>query len=275
MKHRTSIEFPPDVWKQLCNHVPDRKKSSFITEAIKEKLSRESTKALILCGGEGTRMRPLTLSTPKPMLPLGYRPLLEHTIRYFKDQGIYNFVLAIGYLGEQIIKYFNDGSNIGVKIDYSTEHKPVGTAGAIKNAEKFINSTFFALNGDVIFRNLKMKEVLQFHKENNALATIVVTKVKATKGFGLVKSDSDGKVMDFLEKPKYPSSGWINAGMYVLEPAIFNHIKHDDKVSIENEVFPKIVEEGRMFAYKHEGYWNDIGLPEDYERVCKDFFTKR
>jgi mannose-1-phosphate guanylyltransferase len=271
MKHRTTIEFPPDLWEKLCNHVPERKKSNFIIEAIKEKLAKESMKAIILCGGEGTRLRPLTLSTPKPMLPLGYRPLLEHSILYFNNLGINNFILAIGYLGEHIIKYFNDGSSLGVNIEYSTEHKALGTGGAIKNAEKFINSTFLVINGDVVFRDLNLREALQFHKENNALATIVVTKVNDAKRFGLVEIGKNGKIISFIEKPKYSTSGYINAGLYILEPKIFDYIKSGEKVSIENDVFPVLVEEGKLFAYKHNGYWIDIGLPEDYERAQADF----
>ncbi|HLC59309.1 MAG TPA: nucleotidyltransferase family protein [archaeon] len=275
MKHRTSIEFTPELWRQLCNTVPDRKKSNFITEAIKDKLARESTKAVILCGGEGTRMRPLTLSTPKPMLPLGYRPMIEHTMTYFKNQGIYNFVLAIGYLGEHIIKYFNDGSAHGMNVEYSTEHKALGTAGAVKNAEKFLHSPFLVVNGDVIFRTLNVKEALQFHKESNALVTIVTNKVNDAKRFGLVESDSTGKVTGFVEKPKYATSGWINAGLYIIEPDVLEMIKSGDKVSMEAEIFPKLVEQGKLFDYKYNGYWMDIGMPEDYEKAQRDFFTKK
>ncbi len=274
MKHRTSIEFPADLWKQLSSTIPERKKSTFIIEAIKDKLRKESKKVLILCGGEGTMMRPLTLSTPKPMLPMGYKPMLEHTISYFKDQGLDSFVLAIGYLGEQIIKYFGDGSAFGVNIEYSPEHKALGTAGAIKNAEKFMNSTFVMMFGDTIFRDLSISEVLQFHREKKSLATLVTTKVGNVKRFGVVESDKEGKVTGFLEKPKYSNAGWINAGMYVFEPQIFDYMKPGDKTSMESDVFPRLVEEGKLFAYKYGGYWADIGMPEDYEKAVKDFFAK-
>jgi NDP-sugar pyrophosphorylase family protein len=242
---------------------------------VREKLARESIKAIIQCGGEGTRMRPLTLTIPKPMLPLGYKPFLEHTINYFKGQGIYNFILTISYLGEQIIKYFEDGSRLGVKIEYSIEKEALGTGGAIKNAEKKINSTFATINGDVLFGNFQFRDILKFHKEKRAIVTIALAKVDDARRFGLVERDEVGKVINFIEKPKYSVSGWVNAGLYVLEPKIFEYIKPRKFVSLEKDVFPVLVEEGKMYAFPHFGYWIDIGVPSDYEKACKDFFTDK
>ncbi|TAL47030.1 nucleotidyltransferase family protein [archaeon] len=272
-KHRTSIEFPPELWKQLSSKVPDRKKGPFIIEAVKEKLSRESMKAIILCGGQGTQMRPLTLSSPKGMLPIGYKPLLEHTVAMLKEQGIYNLIFAVGYLGEQIIKYFNDGSNFGTKINYLTEKEPLGTGGAVKQTENMISSTFIVVNGDIIFSKLDLKELLQFHKDKQALCTVVLTKVSDARPFGLVETDADGKIKAFTEKPKFSSAGWVNAGIYVLEPEIFQMIKPNKHVSLEADIFPSVVENGKLFAFKHSGYWTDVGKPNDYERVLKDFFA--
>jgi mannose-1-phosphate guanylyltransferase len=271
-KHRTSLEFPLHLWRRLCSLVPARKRSNFIIQALREKLWREALKVFILCGGEGTRMRPLTLTIPKPMLPVGYKPLLHRTIEWLKAQGFYNFVLGIGYLGEHIIKYFGDGSRFGVEIKYSSEEHALGTGGALKHAENLLGSTFIMLNGDVVFSGLDVNEVLRFHRRNRAQATMVLTRVTDARRFGLVKTNEDGRVVEFEEKPKSVRSGWINAGLYVLENSVFKLIPPHRTISLEERIFPILVEEGRFFAYKHKGYWADLGIPSDYEKVCRDFF---
>ena len=274
LKHRTSIEFPPELWKELSAKVPERKKGSYIIDAIKEKLSKEATKVVILCGGEGTRMRPLTLSLPKPMLPLGYKPILEHSIQFYKDQGFTNFIQPIGYMGEQIVKYFGNGSSLGVKIEYVSEDKPLGTGGALKNAESLVNSTFICTYGDVLFDELNLKEVLQFHKEKRALGTIVLWNAIVVRRFGLVETDGDGRIIDFTEKPKYMTSGFINAGLCIFEPDIFRHIPKNKTVSLENEILPQLVGNYNLFGFKYNGYWTDVGVPEDYGKVAQRFLAK-
>ena len=274
-KHRTSIEFPPELWKELSAKVPERKKGNFIIESVKEKLSREATKVIVLCGGEGTRMRPLTLSIPKPMLPIGYRPMLEHTLQLYHDQGFHNFVLSVGYMGEHIVKYFGNGSALGINIDYVSEKHPLGTGGSLKNSEDLVNSTFFCTYGDVLFGSLNLKEIMQFHKEKQALGTIVLWKAKDARRFGLVETDGDGRIADFTEKPKYMTSGLINAGLYVFEPEIFKFIPKNKTISLENDVLTELVKKERLYGFVYNGYWADIGVPEDYERVAQDFLGKK
>ncbi len=272
-KHRTSIEFPPELWKELSAKVPDRKKGAFITDAVKEKLSREATKVIILCGGEGARMRPLTLSIPKPMLPIGYKPVLEHVLSLYRNQGFNNFILSIGYLAEHIVKYFANGSHFDINIDYVAEKGPLGTGGALKNAETMVNSTFICTYGDVLFGSIKLKEVLQFHRERKALGTLVLWKAEDARRFGLVEMDEDNKIIDFTEKPKYLTSGLINAGMCVFEPEIFKFIPKNRAVSLENDVLTNLVKKENLYGYVHNGYWADIGVPKDYEKVSQDFLT--
>jgi mannose-1-phosphate guanylyltransferase len=252
--------------------VPGRKKSRYIIQAVREKLRSESIRALILCGGKGARMRPLTLSIPKPMLPIGYRPILEHTMNCLKSQGIYDFVLAIGYLGEQIVKYFGDGSKFGINITYCAEERALGTGGAIKNAENLLSSTFITLNGDVVFGGLQIKDVLDYHRRMRATATLVLSHVADARRFGLVETDEEGRVTAFIEKPVRQTPGWINAGLYVFSPRIFRHIPAHRPISLEKKVFPGLVKQGDIFAYRHQGYWADLGEPRDYEKVCQDFF---
>jgi len=272
-KHRTSIEFPIDLWEELKSRVPPRKRTAFIIEAIKERLLKESMKCIILCGGPGVGMGPLTKSIPKPMMPVGYKPIVEHIILRLRKQGIYHFILAIGHLGEHLIRYFGDGSSLGVKIEYSIEKAPLGTAGAIKGAEKKVNGAFLVVNGDILFNDdLDINKLISFHKRKRALATMVLAKVEDASRFGLVSIDNDGRVIAFREKPRQAVPGLVNAGVYVFEPEIFEHIPACGPSSLEEEVFPLLADKGKLYAYVYKGYWVDIGAPKDYERACRDFF---
>ncbi|MCS7125955.1 MAG: nucleotidyltransferase family protein [Aigarchaeota archaeon] len=272
-KHRTSIEFPIDLWEALKKYIPARKRSSFIIEAVRERLMRESLKCLILCGGRGTGLTPLTLSIPKSMMPVGYKPIIEHIITYMKTQGIYNFILAIGYLGEHLIKYFGDGRSLNITIDYSVEKIPLGTAGAVKNAEKKLNNTFLTVNGDIIFKELDVSHLIRYHREKNGIATIVLTRVEDARRFGLVSVDDEGRVLAFREKPRQQVPGLVNAGIYVFEPSIFDYIPSDRPSSLEEDVFPELADQNKLYAYLHNGYWIDVGDKLDYEKVCRDFFN--
>ncbi len=275
VKHRTSIEFPPELWSRLCKGIPDRKKGKFIIDAVKEKLAKESLWVIILSGGAGTRMVPLTLNTSKAMLPIGYKPILQHSIEYLRGYGIYNFIISIGPFGEQIIKYFGDGSNIGVNIKYLSEKNPLGTGGAIKNAENLLNSTFIAMFGDVIFGSLDMKSVLKFHEEKGGLATIVLSETNDARGLGLAETDETDRIIGFEEKPKHAVKGWVNTGLFVFEPEIFKFLKSNKPISLEDDILPKLISKEKIFGYKYYGYWADIGKPEDYQKVCRDFFEDK
>ncbi|MCX8187028.1 MAG: nucleotidyltransferase family protein [Nitrososphaeria archaeon] len=272
-KHRTSIEFPIDLWEELERRIPSRKRTAFIVDAIREKLIRESMRCIILCGGPGIGMGPLTASIPKPMMPVGYKPILEHIILKLKKQGIYNFILAVSHLGEPIIKYFGDGSSLGVKIDYSVEKVQLGTAGAVKNAEKKLNETFLALYGDILFTELDAHSLIKYHRDKGGVATMVLARVDDASRFGLVSIDEAGKVIAFREKPRTPVPGLVNAGIYVFEPSIFDYIPQKTPVSFEEDVFPELAEKGKLYAYLYDNYWVDIGTPRDYEKACRDFFN--
>jgi len=271
-KHRTSIEFPAELWEELTRRIPPRKRTAFIVDAIREKLIRESMRCIILCGGPGVGMGPLTTSIPKPMMPIGYKPIVEHLILKLKKQGIYNFILAVSHLGEHLIRYFGDGSSLGVKIDYSVEKVQLGTAGAVKNAEKKLNGTFLVVYGDILFNELDIHDLIEYHKKKGGVATMVLAKVQDASRFGLVSIDEAGRVIAFREKPRHPAPGLVNAGIYVCEPSIFDYIPQKRPVSFEENVFPDLADKGKLYAYIYEDYWVDIGAPEDYERACRDFF---
>jgi NDP-sugar pyrophosphorylase family protein len=235
---------------------------------------RPERTALILCGGLETRVRPSSFSTPKPLLPIGYQALLEYQIGYLKRYEFDRIILAIGYLQEQIVRYL-DEHRLGIRLRYSFEKEPLDTGGAIKNAEALIGSDFLALNGDVIFAGLDLDRLIYVHKKSNATATIVLARSDNATRFGAVELDSGNRVTSFIEKPRKQISGetWVNAGVYVIRPSVFGEIPKGRRRSLELDVFPRLMREGTICGYKHEGYWADVGTPEDYLRVQRDLLT--
>ena len=247
--------------------------AEFLMKLGMEQFRPERT-ALILCGGLETRVRPSSFSTPKALLPIGYQALVEYQIEYLKHYEFDRIVLAIGYLQEQIVRYL-DEHRLGIRLRFSFEKEPLDTGGAIKNAEQMISSDFLTLNGDVIFSGLDLDKVIQAHKKANALATVVLAKSKTPTRFGAAELDSDNRVVSFVEKPRKQTSSetWVNAGVYVIRPSLFGKISKGRRTSLELDIFPKLMREGTIFGYRHEGYWADVGTPEDYLRVQKDLLT--
>jgi len=229
-------------------------------------------KAVILVGGEGTRLRPLTYEVPKSMVPVLNRPFLEHTIAYLKQYGIDNIVLAMSYLPESFREHFGDGSKLGVKLTYSIEDNPLGTAGAVKNTEEHLTGTFVVFNGD-IFTELDIADMLAFHRDKRAKATIALTWVDNPSAFGVVETDSTGRVQSFIEKPPpgQTTTNWINAGAYILEPEVLEHVPAGRHYMFEKGLFPLLLELGEpVYGYPFDGYWLDMGTLEKYHRLNCD-----
>jgi len=227
--------------------------------------SKVSLKAIILVGGEGTRLYPLTHNIPKPMLPVLNRPFLEHTIAYLKKYGVDRIILALGYLPKVIQDYFGDGSELGVQLTYAFESRPLGTAGAVKNAEQYLDNTFAVLNGDIFY--LDIADMLTFHQHKRAKATIALTWVDNPHGFGVVETDSDGWVQRFIEKPSLDqvTTNWINAGIYILEPEVLEHVPAGSHYMFEKGLFPHLLELGEpVYGYHFRSHWLDMGTPEKY-----------
>jgi len=223
-------------------------------------------------GGEGTRLRPLTCNTIKAMVPVLNRPFLEHLLHYLKGHGIADIILAMSYLPDPIQGYFGDGNEMGVRLAYLIEEEPLGTAGAVKNAERYLDEPFLMLNGD-IFTELDITAMIDFHRERKAKATIAVTPVDDPTAYGLIETDAEGRITRFLEKPSWEevTTNMINAGIYVLEPDILAQIPPQKEVSIERETFQKLLAQGEpMYAYSSSAYWLDMGTPEKYLELNQD-----
>lgn len=233
-------------------------------------------KAVILAGGEATRLYPLTCNTVKAMVPVSNRPLLEHFVAYLRKHNITEVILALGQQIHQIQSYFGDGSHFDVKIIYSVEDFPMGTAGAVKNAERFLDSSFMVFNGDV-FTEIDLTAMMSLHREKKASISIALTPVENPTIYGVVETDSQGKVKRFVEKPGWDkvTTNMINAGIYILEPSILNYITPNVFSMFERDVFPPLLERGEaIYAYPSEAYWIDIGTPEKYLRLNHDLLYR-
>ncbi|KAL4539480.1 hypothetical protein Ndes2437B_g02148 [Nannochloris sp. 'desiccata'] len=224
-------------------------------------------KALVLVGGYGTRLRPLTLTVPKPIIDFGNKPMICHQIEALRDAGCDEVVLAINYRPQVMMDFLKEWEvKLGIKITCSQEPEPMGTAGPLALAREILDdgsgTPFFVLNSDVICE-YPLREMLEFHKKTGAEASILVTKVTDPSKYGVVVMDDEGKVDRFVEKPKEFVGDKINAGIYCCNPSVLNRIE-PRPTSIEKEVFPKIAADGNLYAMPLEGYWMDVGQPKDY-----------
>ncbi len=233
---------------------------------------RNSMQAVILVGGEGTRLRPLTYGTPKPMVPIMNVPFLARTMERLYEANILEVILAAGYMPQAIIDYFGDGERIGMKVTYAIEETPLGTAGALKNVEQQITGPFFVLNGD-IFTSLDLRTMLQYHREKRGAGTLHLIRVDDPSPFGCVVHDQTGRISTFVEKPpkgEEPTNE-INAGTYLLERDILDLIPAGRPVSIERETFPRLIGNGKaLYAHTTADYWIDLGRPEQYLAAHRD-----
>jgi len=228
--------------------------------------------AIVLVGGEGTRLRPLTYSVPKPMVPLIDRPFMEHVLLRLRDAGIDEVVLAACYLPEAIERHFGDGTKLGMRLHYVIEEQPLGTAGALKNVERYITGPFFVFNGDIL-TSLDLGAMMEFHRRSGGLGTLHLIPVDDPTAFGCVERNGDGRITRFVEKPKPEevTTNYVNAGTYLLEREVLDRIPSGRAVSVERETFPQLISGKRpLYAYGTDDYWIDIGRPENYLKANLD-----
>lgn len=233
--------------------------------------------AVILAGGLGTRLRPLTLKTPKPIVPLLNKPFLYYQLSLLNKHGIREIIISLSHMGDRIEKEIASVSFPGMKLIYVYEDSPLGTAGAVKNAEKYIHDRLVTFNGDVL-TDLDLTSVVKFHEARKAKATIVLTPVENPTMYGLIEIDKEKKVMRFLEKPSWDevTTNNINAGTYILEPELIKLIPEGINYSFERGFFPNILKERiPFFGYESSAYWLDIGTTEKYLQANRDLLNNK
>jgi mannose-1-phosphate guanylyltransferase len=231
-------------------------------------------RAVVLVGGFGTRLRPLTYTTPKSLLPVGHRTILEHVLHNLARGGVTDAVLSLGFKPDGFLSAYPDGTCAGVRLHYAVESEPLDTAGAIRFAAVtagFTGETFVALNGDVL-TDLDVGALVAFHRQRGAEGTLHLIEVDDPSAFGVVPTAADGRVATFIEKPPRETAptNRVNAGTYVLEPSVLDRIPGDRRVSIERETFPAMAGDGTLYGYATDDYWLDTGRPDQYLQANLD-----
>jgi len=236
-------------------------------------------RAVVMAGGEGTRLRPLTSNQPKPMVPIVGKPCIEHIVELLRDHGLTDVVITLAFLPQAIRSYFGDGSSLGVDIEYSVEESPLGTAGSVRLATQGLrlDETFLVISGDALC-DIDLSALVEFHKDKRAAVTIGLKSVENPLEFGIVVTDEDNRVERFLEKPSWGQvfSDTINTGIYVIEPEVMRHVPNDRPYDFSKELFPLLLEMGRpIYGYVCDGYWQDIGNLDQYRQANFDALDEK
>lgn len=272
MKERITITLDKDLIGQIDKRIDGdiiKNRSQQIEVLLTNSLGTYSPeKALILIGGKGTRLRPLTYKTPKCMIDVHGKTLTEHLFDLLKKYGIRDVILSVGYLKEKVKEYYGDGSKFGVNLTYVEEGEPLGTAGPLRLAKKYLNNSFIVTNGDEL-KNFNIPRMFRLHKRKDALATLALTTVTDPSQYGVARL-SGSRILEFVEKPKKEEapSNLINAGFYIMEPEVIDMISGGFSM-LEKDVFPKLAREGRLRGFPTAGQWFDIGNFERYEIAKK------
>ena len=269
MVERVTITLKSDILKRLDKMV-DKRNVRNRAHAIETLLSKAFSKtdietALILAGGEGVNLRPITYEMPKAMIPINGRPIMEHQIEMLKKYDIRNLVISVGHMKEKVMEHFGNGSKSGVNIEYIIEDKPFGTAGCIGPAMQFIRSDFIMINVDTLM-NPDIYEVYNFHKREGTIGTVLLSTSSEARNFGVAKMRGN-KIIQFLEKPKNPASNIINAGMCIFSPEVSGYVKRQ-KFMIE-ELFTRLAKEDQLSGYVYDGFMADAGTHAGYEKAIK------
>ncbi|HVD66239.1 MAG TPA: sugar phosphate nucleotidyltransferase [Gaiellaceae bacterium] len=234
-------------------------------------------KAVVMAGGEGTRLRPLTSNQPKPMVPIVGKPCMEHIVELLKEHGFDDIVVTLAFMPQAIRGYFGAGESHGVSIRYSVEESPMGTAGSVKLAEDALDEPFLVISGDALC-DIDLGAIVRFHEEKEALVTIALVSVDNPLEFGIVVTDEEGRIERFLEKPSWGQvfTDTINTGIYVVDPAVLKHVPEDRPFDFSKELFPLLLEMGRpLYGYVAEGYWQDIGNIDQFRQANFDALDER
>lgn len=274
MKERITITLDKNLIKQIDKRIDGldiKNRSQEIENLLSESLGTNiPSKAVLLVGGKGTRLSPLTDKTPKALLEINKKAVTEHIFDLLKKHGIRDVILCVGHLKDKIKDYFGDGSNFGVNIVYVEEDEPLGTAGPLKLAKKYLKGSFIVSNGDEL-KKINIPRMFRLHKRKDALVTLALTTVEDPSHYGVARLDGS-RIIEFVEKPKKEEapSNLINAGFYIMEPEVIDMIP-DGFSMLEKDVFPKLAKLGRLRGFPFAGQWFDIGTIERYKLAEKQW----
>lgn len=272
MKERATFTLEASILKKIDGIIDGSsvKNRSHAVELLLLKALGEDkpSKALILAGGKGTRLKPITHEIPKPLVLVQGKPILQHNIELMRLNEIRDIIISIGYMGEKIKEYFGDGKRFGVSITYVEERKPMGTGGPLKMAKHLLDDTFVMCNGDEL-KDIDLFEMYKYHVDCKGLCTIALTTVDDPSSYGVPRLEGN-RILAFMEKPKSPPSNLINSGLYVLEPEVISMVP-DGPCSIEKDLFPKLASQRVLYGYPFSGQWFDTGTLERYDRAIKEW----
>lgn len=273
-REKLTVTIARDLFSQIDSVIDGetiRNRSHATEYLIRQGLGQHRVRsALILAGGRGTRLRPLTLELPKPMIPVQGQPLLAHTLKLLAQHNVRNIIISLGYKGDQIKHYFGDGRAFDVSIRYVQEKEPLGTAGPLHLAQPLLSETFLLLNGDVL-SDIDLTSLVQHHRSLKGVATLALVSVKDPEHYGAAKLQGS-QITEFVEKPEkgQQPTNFINAGFTVCEPTIFEHVG-PGKQMLEADVYPTLSQTGRLMAYPFAGQWFHIGTAAQYEQALQDW----
>ncbi len=235
-------------------------------------------KAVVMAGGEGTRLRPMTANQPKPLLPVVNKPIMEHVLRLLRRHGFNETVVTVQFLASMVRNYFGDGEDFDMSLQYATEETPLGTAGSVKNAQDALqDEPFLVISGDAL-TDIDLSELVRFHKDNGALVTVGLTRVPDPLEFGIIIVDDDGRIQRFLEKPTWGQvfSDTVNTGIYVMEPEVLSEFAAGEPADWSGDIFPQLLERGApLYGWIADGYWEDVGTHESYLKAQADVLSGR
>jgi NDP-sugar pyrophosphorylase family protein len=269
---RITVTIKKDLLKRVddIGVIETKNRSQVLEDLIIDSLGLHKIRtAVIMAGGEGPRLRPLTYELAKPLIPVKGKPMMEHTLELLRKYDVRSVYISVGYKAKQIMDYFGDGSKYGMKFDYLVEKEPLGTAGPLKMLKNKIQEPFILIWSDILC-GIDLDDYMSFHFQNHGIATIALTTVEDPSRFGVAVMKGN-KILKFIEKPKHGEepSNLINSGIVILSPEIFNYLPRKKFVMIEKDIYPKLAYTGKLIGYSFEGQWFDTGTYESYEEVLK------
>lgn len=271
-RDRLTITLRADLLKRLdeiIDGVQIRNRSHAIEYLLSQSLTPKVSQAVILAGGHGVKMRPLTYEIPKPLIPVAGKPVISYMIEMLRDAGVREIIVAVGHLGNKIKEEIGNGKKFGVNISYSEETTPLGSAGALSNASSYLQKKpFIVTNGDVL-TGLNLSELIAFHDEDKFAATMALSTEPNTKGYGVAMLRGE-RIVGFLKQDKQQTTQLVNAGVYIMNPSIFDYIGTDKTGTLE-DVFVKLAKEGKLAGYTFDSPWYEVSTPENYGRAIKEW----